>query len=96
MLPADFRGVLNITSTQPNSYLTLRLTINKRGEPIYSTLPVADLNNPPQGVQFLPQIVNGGGFKTQTIVIGTSTGPDTVYISYFDETGKGVPLSSIQ
>jgi Bacterial Ig-like domain (group 3) len=95
-LPADFRGVLNIASSQPDSFLTLRLTINERGETIYSTLPVADLNNPPTGIQILPQIVNGGGYKTQTIVLSTSTGPGDVFINFFDETGQSVPLAGLQ
>ncbi|MGB7621132.1 MAG: hypothetical protein WBN92_02175 [Terriglobia bacterium] len=94
-LPANFSGVLNITSTQPSSFLTLRQTINERGESIWSTLPVADLNNAPQGIQILPQIVNGGLYKTQTIVISTSTGPGTVSINFFDESGISVPLTAL-
>lgn len=95
-LPADFKGVLNIASTQPDSFLTLRLTINERAETIYSTLPVADLNHPSQGIQILPQIVNGGGYKTQSIVLSTSTGPGDVFINFFDEAGSSVPLAAIQ
>ncbi|MFI5174589.1 MAG: hypothetical protein ACHQKY_07020, partial [Terriglobia bacterium] len=94
-LPANFSGVLNITSSQPNSFLTLRQTINERGESIWSTLPVADLNNAPLGIQILPQIVNGGLYKTQTIVISTSAGPGTVSINFFDESGTSVPLVTI-
>lgn len=92
-LPADFSGVLNVASTQPNSFLTLRQTVNERGENIWSTLPVADLSNAPQGIQILPQIVNGGGYKTETIVISTSTVLGTVYINFFDEAGGNVPLA---
>jgi Bacterial Ig-like domain (group 3) len=92
-LPANFSGVLNITGTQPNSFLTLRQTINERGENIWSTLPVADLNNPPLGIQILPQIVNGGGYKTESIIISTSASLGTVYINFFDEGGSSVPLN---
>ena len=95
-LPADYRGVLNIASTQPSSFLTLRLTTNERAESIYSTLPVADLNRPSQGIQILPQIVNGGGYKTQTIVLSTSNGPGEVYINFFNEAGSSVPLATLQ
>jgi hypothetical protein len=94
-LPANFSGVLNITSSQPNSFLTLRQTINERGESIWSTLPVADLNNAPQGIQILPQIVNGGGYKTETIAISTSAGPGTIFISFFNEGGTSVPLTTL-
>lgn len=92
-LPADFSGVLDISSTQPNSFLTLRQTINERGESIWSTLPVANLSNAPQGIQILPQIVNGGGYRTEIIVLGTSVDLGAVYVNFFDETGGNVPLA---
>ncbi|MBZ5537777.1 MAG: hypothetical protein LAO31_17620 [Acidobacteriia bacterium] len=94
-VPVDFKGVLAIQSNQPLAIVTLRLTNNQRSEEIFSTLPVADLNNPPLGPLFLPQVVNGGGYKTQIIVLGTSLGLGAVNINFFDDTGGIVPLAQL-
>ena len=91
-VPANFQGVLNITSNVPISPVTLRLTANQRGDNLFSTLPVADLNNPPTGALFIPQVVNGGGFTTQIIFISTSTGPGTVTISFMVDNGQAVTV----
>ncbi len=82
-IPANFQGVLTITSDQAIAPVTLRYTVNQRGEDLYSALPVADLNNPPLGPLYLQQIADGGGFTTQIILINTSylSGNITVNLS---------------
>jgi hypothetical protein len=95
-VPVSFRGVLDITSPVPVAILTLRMTVNQRGETIYSTLPVADLNNPPQGQLFLPQIANGGGYQTQIIAIDTSSKGGKVFINLFDDKGASIPANAFQ
>jgi hypothetical protein len=55
-------------------------------------LPVADLNNPPVGTQYLPQVVNGSGFQTQIILINTSGGAGTVGIVFQTDSGQTVIL----
>ncbi|MDD5542779.1 MAG: hypothetical protein PHX83_06355 [Acidobacteriia bacterium] len=89
-VPADFQGVLNITSNVPISPVTLRLTVNQRGDNLFSTLPVADLNNPPVPNGIIPQIVNGGGFTTQIISINTTSSSGTVAISFLNDSGQQV------
>jgi hypothetical protein len=89
-IPSEFKGVLTIQSNQPLALVTLRLTHNERGEEIYSTLPVADLNNPPVGPLFIPQVVDGGGFTTQIILINTSNGGETVGITFISPGGSTV------
>jgi hypothetical protein len=87
-IPPDFQGSLDVTSSVSVATLTLRLTVNQRGTAIYSTLPVADLLNPPQGQQFIPQIVNGGGYKTQIIVVDTSGQGGDILLSLFNNQGQ--------
>ena len=93
-IPSEFKGVLTIQSNQPLALVTLRLTHNERGEEIYSTLPVADLNNPPVGPLFIPQVVDGGGFTTQIILINTSNGGETVGITFISPSGSTVVVPS--
>lgn len=93
-IPADFRGMLTLTSNVPIAVVTLRQTKNQRDEDIFSTLPVADLNNPPQGPLIIPQAVSGGGYETQIVGINTSNSGGTLTINFFNELGGvvGVPL----
>ncbi|MGB7624025.1 MAG: hypothetical protein WBN92_16890 [Terriglobia bacterium] len=91
-VPTNFQGVLNITSNVPLAPVTLRLTANQRGDNLFSTLPVADLNNPPTGLLYIPQVVNGGGFTTQIISISTSTSPGTEIIPFMNDSGQTVTV----
>jgi hypothetical protein len=93
-VPANFQGVLDMTSPVPVAILTLRMTVNQRGETIYSTLPVADLTNPPQGPLFLPQFANGDGYQTQIIAIDTSSKGGKIYINLFDDKGATIPANA--
>jgi hypothetical protein len=91
-LPAEYQGVLTMTSNVAIAPLTLRLTANQRGDPIYSTLPVADLTHPPVGPLFIPHIVDGGGYQTQLILLNTSNNPGTIQIEFFNAYGTNVSL----
>lgn len=86
-LPSGFQGVLSMSSNVAIAALTLRLTTNQRGEGIYSTLPAADLNNPPTGPQYLSQIVNGGGYQTELLLLNTSGMQGTIHINFIDDNG---------
>jgi hypothetical protein len=91
-IPLNFQGVMTLSSNLPIAPVTLRLTANQRGEDLYSTLPVVDLNNPPTGPLYLPQIADGGGFTTQIILIDTSPSSGTVTMNFFNDSGGSVPI----
>ena len=64
--------MLTIESPQPLVPVTLKLTVNARGDLILTTLPVADLETTVEGeLRVLPQVGFGLGFSTQFILIGT-------------------------
>ncbi len=91
-MPANFQGVLTITSNEPVAAVTLRLTNNQRFEDLYSTLPAVDLNHPPTGPQYLPQIADGGGFTTQIILVNTTPNSGTITITFFNDGGTQFTL----
>lgn len=91
-VPADFKGMLTLTSNVPIAPVTLRLTNNQRGEVLFSTLPVADLNHPPSGQQILSQIVDGGSYTTQIILINVTSGGQTITINFFNDNGNTVSV----
>ncbi|MBZ5554621.1 MAG: hypothetical protein LAO21_18035 [Acidobacteriia bacterium] len=91
-LPANFQGILTMTSSLPVAPLTLQMTTNQRGESIFSTLPVADLNHPPANSLFVPQVVDGGGYRTQFIFLNTAATGGMVQLNLFSDSGLPVNL----
>jgi Leucine-rich repeat (LRR) protein len=93
LLPVGFIddgfGSLDIASNPAVSLLAMRLTINQRGELLMSSTPVADLAIPaPAGVQFLPQIADGGGYQTTFILLNTSSAVETGAVQFYGNTGS--------
>ena len=72
-LPPGFTGVLEIETDVPIVPITLKLTLNSRGDLILTTLPVADLTRPIDATSLVfPQVGFGVGFSTRIILISTS------------------------
>ncbi len=96
-LPEDFAtstglGSLEITSDQPVSILALRLTINQRGETIFTSTPTADLTKSPSTAPiYFPQFADGGGYVSTILLMNTSGVPETGKLSIFDD--DGLPLA---
>ncbi len=90
-LPAGFTGVLDISSPVPFAALTLRSLDNERGDFLMTTFPVADANQPAPSPVSFPQVVNGGGYVTEFILISTGE-PAATTIGFYDENGVPVDL----
>ncbi len=93
-VPGGFTGILEITAAVPFAPVTLKLTMNARGEPILTTLPVVDLDHPrKQTPVYFPQVGFGLGFSTRLILLSgdltTSTGGR---LSFFDSSGLELPV----
>jgi endo-1,4-beta-xylanase len=95
-IPANFQGVLTLTSTVAIAPVTLRFTPNQRQEDLYSTLPVTDLDIPPTGSLYLPQLADGGGFATQIILVNTGSSSGNVTITFLNDNGNAtrIPFTS--
>ena len=70
---ADFRGNVTFESASGLGAITLRESRNAFGEPLYTTLPVVDLDAVAgtDPVVF-PHLAVGGGYRTQVILINRS------------------------
>lgn len=88
----QFQGVLTLASNAPLATLTLRLTVNQRGENIYSVLPGVDLNQVLSGSFFIPQVVDGGGYQTQLILLNASNLTGLIQLGFFTDNGTNVAL----
>jgi hypothetical protein len=89
-LPEGFTGVLDISSATPFAALTLRSLVNERNDFLMTTFPVADATRPAPSPIVFPQIVDGGGYITQFILI-SPTGAATTTLSFYD--GDGQPMA---
>ena len=90
-----FHGVLEITSTNPIAAVVLRQTLNARNHLLFTSLPVANLDAPdPNRVQYFPQLVMGGGYESDFILIDRSLTPAAAASGLFQfRTGSGFGLS---
>jgi hypothetical protein len=83
-LTGAFTGVLNIYSTTPFAALTLRSLVNERHDFLMTSFPIADgYRTAPYPIVF-PQIVHGGGYLTQFILIGPVESVDVTLFFYDD------------
>jgi len=93
-VPNDFSGTLDIVGGVDFAAITLRQTINQRGDVIYSTLPLADLDNPPTHEQILPHFADGtngdASFRTRFILINTGSAGGSAYLNLFDDKGDSI------
>ena len=75
-LTMPFSGILRIASTAPDiAVVGLRMTRNQRNEVVVTATPPSDENSPPtvSGLYF-PYLADSGGWTTQFILFGGSTG----------------------
>ena len=89
-LPAQFRGVLDIASDTPFAALTIRSLVNGRNDFLVTTFPVADVTRPAPSPIIFPQIADGGGYKTEFILLNTGF-PGLATIRLFGN--DGAPLA---
>jgi photosystem II stability/assembly factor-like uncharacterized protein len=85
-LPAGFTGVLDISSTTRFAALTLRSLYNERDDFMMTTFPVADADMPAPSPIIFPQVVDGGGYITQFILISPTEGASTT-LNFYAEDG---------
>jgi len=71
-LPVPFQGVLDITSGSRFCAVTLRQVINEVGNPLLTTVPLADLASPRTDALVIPHLAVGGGFDVEAILISSS------------------------
>ncbi len=90
-LPANFRGVLDISSLSPFVALTLRSLNNSRGDFLLTTFPIADARQPaPEPIVF-PQIADGGGYTTEFIFLSPS-GTSGLTLGFYGEDGAALAI----
>ena len=90
-LPAGFRGVLDIAGASPFVPLASRALVNELGNFLLTAFPAADMNQLPLAPALFPQVVNGGGYQTEFILL--SVGPSGApRIAFFGDGGNPLAI----
>jgi hypothetical protein len=90
-LPAGFKGVLDISANTAFAALTLRSLVNERNDFLMTTFPVANLSQTAPSPIVFPQIVDGGGYATEFILVGAGQASSNAF-SFYGE--NGVPWAA--
>ena len=93
----NYTGAMEITSANAIHAVTLKFLINARGEPLLTTLPIADMTLPrgPGSVVF-PQVAIGEGFSTRLILIKRKhTGRRSAVVLSFQRHGDAAPARGV-
>jgi photosystem II stability/assembly factor-like uncharacterized protein len=92
ILPPGFPfASLDIVSDQPLSVMALRMTMNQRNEPLFTTTPVADLTQAlTSNAIYFPQLADGVGYTTSLVLLNTSNSTERGTIYVYDD--NGLPL----
>lgn len=93
-VPDGFVGVVEMTSSAAFAPLTLRALTNGRGDFLLTTFPTADLDTPAPAPIVFPQIVDGGGYQTEFILIGPA-GEANATLRFFDPAGNPLALADV-
>ena len=90
VLPAEFSGVVRVTSTEDVAIVGLRLRYNDKGELKMTTTPPTDeTDRPTMADRFFPHIVDSAGWSTQFILFNGAAGQSSSgTLSFFDTAGE--------
>ncbi len=89
-LPAEFQGMLDITAPAPFVALTLRALTNERQDFLITTFPIVDMNRGMLAPLVFPHIADGGGYKTEFILLSAGNAAATTLGFFADD---GSPLA---
>ncbi len=94
-LPADFSGVLRVTSTSDIALVGLRGRTNQRSDFLITTTPPSNEVSTPASVDiYFPHIADSGGWATQFVLFsGTAGQASAGTLSFIDQAGQPLDLS---
>jgi hypothetical protein len=90
-----WHGTFTFSSSVPIAVIALRGFTNERGEFLMTTLPVVDLSAPsPAGTIAIPHFANGGGWKTQIVLVNPGDRALAGTVQFFDPSGLAAMVAA--
>ena len=89
-LPEGFEGTVLLEAAGPIHVVTLRSLVTSSNSFIMTTMPLVDLNSPPSGKVYFPQIADGGNFTTEVLLL--SLGNASFRLQFFGTNGLPLPV----
>jgi hypothetical protein len=71
----DTARTFSFESSQPVGVVTLRGHLNERSEFLLATIPVTDLDRPPEGTQAFPHFASGNGWGSRIVLTNPADAP---------------------
>lgn len=93
-VPLNFQGAFSFSSNTPVSVVALQQYINARGDGLFTTLPVLDLDSGATSTTpaVLSQFADGAGWTTEVLLVNPTDNPISGTIQFLVGT-TGAPLS---
>ena len=94
-LPANFSGVLRVTSTSDIAIVGLRGRTNERSDFLITTTPPSnEVRTPGSADAYFPHIADSGGWATQFVLFSGTAGQTSAgTLSFIDQAGGPLDLS---
>ena len=92
---APFRGTFTFMSNVPVGLTALRGLTNARGEFLITTLPVAPTSSTQGGTFYISHFADGGGWKTQVILVNPTDSSSSGAIRFFDKGSESAAASLV-
>jgi len=91
-VPAEFQGVLTVTSPVPVSVYGIRGRYNERNDYIFTTLnPSNPSGGRPVGIDgVFPHLIDGGGYRTRIVILDDTAANSASTLTFTDQDGTSV------
>ena len=90
------RGTFTFTSSVPVSVVALRGFTNERSEFLITTLPVTPLSTSLEQSAIFPQLVDGGGWSTQLVLVNPTDNTLTGTVEFFGQGTTATPADPLE
>jgi hypothetical protein len=95
-LPANFRGIVRVTSSTPVTIQGLRMHYNERGDVLAAVMPLSDDEIPAtRSDVYFPHVATLGGFATRLVLINPASPTSSGRLWFYTQNGVLTPPSSL-
>jgi hypothetical protein len=81
---SNISGTFTFTASAPIAAIALRIVRNEIGEQLLAALPFIEVGSPQPNTTFVPQFVNGGGWKSEILLFNAQDVPISGDVQFFD------------